>query len=235
MKFEYTSLDLGTVAPSHERVDRRRAEFLKGLSGLGEQGWELVSIEGPIAYLKRGLSNNGPSELAKVCSNCSCFQECAEKDASGQAFGTCADWKTAVTATATCDRFAEKAYGQAEGQASPYQDVGGRPTSQSAGLIPAAPVVRDSAAGAPPDSESAWHWQPQTDFGEKRLEATTDQVGGISSPDHKHKVVAILDKDGKVVRGKTDMINGHEHSVTINGMCEEADGHTHIYDPTPRG
>lgn len=235
MKFEYTSLDLDTVAPAHERADRRRAEFLKSLGELGEQGWELVSIEGPVAYLKRGVVNGGaPSELAKVCSNCRCFQECAEKDAAGQAFGVCSDWKMSVSATASCERFVEKAYGQSEGQASPYQDVGGRPTGQSAGLVPAVPVERDGAA-APPDSESAWHWQPNTDFGEKRLEATTDQSGGVASPDHKHKVVAILDKDGKVVRGKTDMVNGHEHAVAINGMCEEADGHTHTFDPTPRG
>lgn len=235
MKFEYTSLDLDTVAPAHERADRRRAEFLKSLTGLGEQGWELVSVVGPTAYLKRGVAAGGPSDLAKVCSNCRSFQECAEKDAGGRSFGNCSDWKTAVTATATCDRFAEKSYGQAEGQASPYQDVGGRPTAQAAGLIPAGPAGRDSAGAAPPDAESAWHWKPNTDHGEKRLEATTDQVGGVESPSHKHKVVAILDKDGKVVRGKTDMVNGHDHPVTINGMCEEADGHTHTYDPTPRG
>lgn len=234
MKFEYTTLDLEKAAPAHERADRRRSEFLKSLQGLGEEGWELVSVEGPIAFLKRAVVNGAPTTLAKVCSNCRCFQECAEKDASGQTFGNCIDWKMAVGGSGSCDRFAEKAYGQAEGQAAPYQPVGGRPTGQSAGPVPAGPVVRDSA-GAPPDSESAWHWQPRTEYGEKRLEATTDQIAGVESPEHKHKVLAILDKDGKVVRGKTDMVNGHEHPVAINGMCEEADGHTHTYDPTPRG
>lgn len=234
MKFEYTTLDLEKVAPAHERADRRRAEFLKGLQGLGENGWELISVEGPLAFLKRAVANGAPTELAKVCSNCSCFQECPEKDASGQPFGNCTDWKVAVSSAGSCERFAEKAYGQAEGQSQPYHEVGGRPTAQSAGPVPAAPAVRDGVSG-PPDSESAWHWQPRTEYGEKRLEATTDQVGGVKSPEHKHKVVAILDKDGRVVRGKTDMVDGHEHAVAINGMCEEVDGHTHTYDPTPNG
>ncbi len=234
MKFEYATLDFEKIAPPRERVDRQRDVFLKALQAKGEEGWELVNVAGPLAFLKRSIPNGEPTALAKVCANCTQFERSIEKDADGASGGKCAEWSLFVASEGACERFCEKAYGQPEGQANPIHQVEGRPTGQSAGEVVAGPSDRDGVR-LPPDADSAWHWQPRTEFGEKRLEATTSQDQGIDSPDHKHKVVVILDKNGKVVRGKTDVVNGHDHPVTINGLVDDADGHTHTYDPTPRG
>jgi hypothetical protein len=51
----------------------------------------------------------------------------------------------------------------------------------------------------------------------------------VSAPSHKHRVQTIICKKGRVIRGKTDMVNGHFHVVTILGMADEADGHTHSF------
>lgn len=233
MKFEYATLDFEKFSGVLPPEDRGSA-FLKALQDLGAEGWELVSV-GPASYLKRPVANGAPTRLAKVCGNCRAFEEFAQKDAEGQAAGRCGEWKLAVAAVGACDRFAEKAYGQPEGQASPYRVVAGAPTGQSAGPVVAALTGRGSASAVPPDAESARHWQARTEFGERRVEATTSQEGGAQSPPHKHRVVAIVDRGGRVLRGKTDMVNGHEHPITVIGMCDEADGHTHTFDPTPMG
>jgi hypothetical protein len=202
------------------------------LEELGKGGWEMVSVDGGTAYLKRRVPTS-PTTLAKVCSNCNCFEECVSKDADGQAFGECSEWKLAVAAGGSCDQFTEKAYGQASGQAAPYRPAEGRPFGQEAGPVAVEDTGRQGIS-APPDEDRAWHWKPRTERGEKRLETTTSQDSGIDSPSHKHKVVVILDKNGKVVRGKTDMVNGHDHPISINGIADEADGHTHTFDPTPQ-
>lgn len=88
-----------------------------------------------------------------------------------------------------------------------------------------------TAASATPDENSAWHWTARSEFGEKRVEAITNEVAGVKSPEHKHRVVCIVDKDGKVVRGQTDMVNGHAHQITVPGMTDDADGHTHTFVP----
>jgi hypothetical protein len=82
---------------------------------------------------------------------------------------------------------------------------------------------------SPVEDPSAWHWQPRTEEGEKRIEAITSQEAGVSAPSHKHRVQVIICKKGKVIRGKTDMVNGHFHVITILGMADEADGHTHSF------
>lgn len=234
MKFEYTTLDAEKVAGSLESADRGAA-LLKALQDLGAQGWELVSAGGPVSYLKRPVANGAPTRLAKVCGNCRAYAEFAQKDAEGQPVGRCGEWKLAVSAEGACERFAEKAYGQPEGQPSPYRVVAGAPTGQTAGPVVAAATGRDSASVVPPDAEGARHWQARTEFGERRVEATTSQEDGVQSPPHKHRVVAIVDRTGQVIRGKAEMANGHEHRVEVLGMCDEADGHTHTFDPTPMG
>ena len=80
-----------------------------------------------------------------------------------------------------------------------------------------------------PDEVSAWHWTPRTEIGEKRIEAITTQVAGIVAPEHKHRVMVIRARDGSVVRGKTDVVNGHDHLIKVMGMAEESDGHTHTF------
>jgi len=80
-----------------------------------------------------------------------------------------------------------------------------------------------------PDEVSAWGWQPRTEIGEKRIEAITTQEKGAVAPEHKHRVVVIRAADGSVVRGKTDVVNDHDHVILFMGMTEESDGHTHTF------
>lgn len=80
-----------------------------------------------------------------------------------------------------------------------------------------------------PDEDSAWHWEPRTEIGEKRIEAITSQDKGAVAPEHKHRVVVIRASDGSVVRGKTDVVNDHDHMILFMGMTEESDGHTHTF------
>ena len=89
--------------------------------------------------------------------------------------------------------------------------------------------LRGDTEKSVPDEVSAWHWMPRTEVGEKRIEAVTSQVAGIAAPEHKHRVMVIRAKDGSVVRGKTDVVNGHDHPVLVMGMVEESDGHTHTF------
>lgn len=80
-----------------------------------------------------------------------------------------------------------------------------------------------------PDEVSAWHWGARTEIGEKRIEAITSQDNGAVVPEHKHRVVVIRGSDGSVVRGKTDLVDGHDHVILFMGMTEESDGHTHTF------
>lgn len=177
---------------------------LGALNKMGEEGWEVCAVIGTDALLKKCLPNGCPSGAAKACSNCKNFStQVAEKDQNADTPGWCGEWKLAMSMTGTCEKFHSK-----EG-------------------IPGA--LTPPPAGAVPDHQSAWHWQPRTELGEKRIEAITDQISGVSSPEHKHRVVVIAAKDGKVVRGKTDMVNGHDHTINHLGMTDEADGHTHTW------
>ncbi|SRR5579885_75530 len=172
---------------------------------LGEAGWELMSVYGGKAYLKKCASNGLPQGCAKACGNCKAFKAApaAEKETGELPNGWCEKHKLAMLVTSACEDFAQK-------------DLPGAPTP-----IP---------AGALQDENSAFHWQPKTEIGEKKIQAITNQVAGVKSDEHKHQVIVITDAKGRVVRGKTNMINGHEHNVTILGMTEEADGHTHRFD-----
>ncbi len=206
MQYEYKSMRL-PVADGEEFV-RHHDVVAKEFSELGVDGWDLVSIKEDIAFFKRVIPNGKPVGLAKVCSNCKCFQpaEETEKDIEDRASGWCSEWKLAMAGMGTCNEFVEKNW--------------------------TASVPNPTASA--PDEESAWHWLPRTDVGEKRVEAVTSQVAGIQSPSHKHRVVVIMDRHGSVVRGKTDMINGHDHNISLIGMADEADGHTHTFE-IPRG
>ncbi|HUU60681.1 MAG TPA: hypothetical protein VMZ50_14165 [Phycisphaerae bacterium] len=215
MKFEHTTLDLDGWEKGLSGVDQ--------LKSLGDEGWELVSVVESTAYLKRRSASPAPVDgLAKVCSNCECYEEIAEKDAEGRAAGSCSVWKMAMSGGAHCDQFAVKAYGESGPPESPFYPPG-VPGSQMEGSARSAPGL------SPPDDESPRHWRPQTEIGEKRIEEITSQDSGPTGESHKHRVWVILGSEGNVVRGRTDVVNGHAHDVLINGMAEEADGHTHTY------
>ena len=215
MKFEHTTLDLDGWEKGLSGADQ--------LKSLGNEGWELVSVVETTAYLKRRATSPAPVDgLAKVCSNCECYEEIAEKDADGRAAGSCSAWKMAMAASAHCDQFVVKAYGESGPPDSPFYPPG-VPGDQAEGQAQSGPGL------SPPDEESPRHWQPQTEVGEKKLEAITTQISGVESPEHKHRAFVILDAEGGVVRGRTDIVNGHAHEVSIHGMVEEADGHTHTY------
>jgi hypothetical protein len=180
-------------------------DLLAQLDVLGKDGWELASQpDQTSAILKRGICMEIPQGTATACANCAGFKP-AETLKSLDSVGWCEEWKLAMNATGRCDRF--------------HAIPGG---------------THNIPAGSVPDENSAWHWQPRTEFGEKRVEAITDLVSGVLAPEHKHRVLVIASKDGCVVRGKTDMVNGHEHPITTVGMVDEADGHTHTFD-IPRG
>jgi hypothetical protein len=188
------------------RYEYKKASLadLEALNKMGDEGWEVCTLVGTDALLKKCLPTGCPSGTARACSNCKHFStQVAEKDKNAETPGWCGEWKLAMQITGSCEKFVQKE------------------------VIPGA--VTPLPAGAVPDHESAWHWQPRTELGEKRVEAITSQVAGASAPDHKHRVLVILSKDGKIVRGKTDMVNGHEHKITLLGMTEEADGHTHTW------
>jgi len=186
-----------------------KATDLTALKSRGEEGWEACAVIGADVLLKRASSNGVPQGMAKACVNCEHFStQVAEKDRNAESPGWCAAWKLAMIATGKCDeKFVQKV--QPEGYPG---------------------AVHPLPAGAVPDHDSAWHWQPRTELGEKRVEAITDQVSGVKAPEHKHRVLVIMSKDGKVVRGKTDMVNGHEHAIDLIGSTEEADGHTHTWE-----
>ena len=176
------------------------------LNKRGEEGWEACAMIGDEVLLKKSILNGVPTGLAKACANCKHFStQVAEKDRNAETPGWCGSWKLAMLTTGTCDKFEKVSPEGFPGEVHPLP------------------------AGAVPDEDSAWHWQPRTELGEKRVEAVTNQVAGAAAPEHKQRVVVIRSKDGKVVRGKTDMVNGHDHTINFVGMTEAADGHTHTW------
>lgn len=189
----------------------RKAEFLANepnlLKQMGEEGWELVSVVDGNAYFKKCLPGGSPVGMAKACANCKHFKAQDAKEASGELAGWCGAWKLTMSAMGACDQFTLK-------------DISGAVTS--------------NPGPAQVDEQSAWHWQSRPEFGEKRFEAITTQEEGIRSPSHKHRLVVIADKNGQVIRGKTDMVNGHDHNINVMGTTAEADGHTHSWVPTSK-
>lgn len=170
---------------------------------LGEKGWELVEVVGMEAIFKKEL----PPHLAakpelQYCSDCAKFPE-----KSRDAMAKCERWGITVKGDGSgCETFSARG-----------------PITEKAVVVVAVEPEKT------PDDLSAWHWQPDTVAGQKRIEAITSQDSGLSAPSHKHRVVAIICKEGKVVRGKTDMVNGHVHAIVFVGMTDEADGHTHTF------
>jgi len=65
--------------------------------------------------------------------------------------------------------------------------------------------------------------------GQRKIEAITTQDAGVDGVRHCHRVVALVDKDMRVIYGKTDSVDGHTHDVKVVGLVEEADGHTHTF------
>jgi hypothetical protein len=180
---------------------------LEALNKMGNEGWEVCAMIGSEALLKKCLPGCSPVGMAKACANCKYFKTQDAKEASGESAGWCESWKLAMSAMGACEQFALK-------------DISGAVTS--------------SPAPAQVDEQSAWHWQSRPEFGEKRFEAITTQEEGVKAPSHKHRLVVIADKNGQVIRGKTDMVNGHDHVIAVMGTTDEADGHTHSWVPTSK-
>lgn len=173
----------------------------EALNALGKDGWCLTTSAGDRLFLVK-IVNPSPHEECgnQHCADCGNFPE-----KSRYAVAKCQRWGVSVQGSggSGCDTFTEK-------QAVVVVDTGTPPIG-------------------PRDDPSAWHWQPRTEDGEKRVEAISTQDTGIISPSHKHRVLVIMSSTGGVVRGKTDMVNGHYHGITHMGMTEEADGHTHTF------
>lgn len=186
-------------------IDRAAsATFEDDMSKMGAEGWELVSVDGGKAFFQKVVGEEVPSGVARACGNCKNHDTpVAEKDLTAETPVWCGVHKVAMCPTGTCKKFVLK---------------DGIP-----GAIHALP------AGAVPDVDSAWHWQPQTEMGQKRVEAVSSYDTGLNSPIHAHRVLAVVAKDGAVIRGKTDMVNGHDHLISVIGLVDEADGHTHTW------
>jgi len=206
MKLEYTTIESRGTTPLTDR-----------LKGLGEDGWDLVTIQGDVAYLKRPVANGRPAGIAKACGNCSSFDARLEKDADGLPIGVCREWKLAMTATGSCEKFVVKAFQNS-----------GEPIVQPATNVMLAASPAPTVVG---DVEDPRHWQPRSEAGEKKVQATSSQEAGLHAPSHKHRITVIMNRDQRVVRGKTDFVNGHAHAVSVMGLTDEADGHTHVFEP----
>jgi hypothetical protein len=173
----------------------------EALNALGKDGWCLTTSAGDRLFLVK-MVDVAPHKSCgdQHCANCGNFPEKSQ-----YAVAKCQRWGVSVQGSggSGCDTYMEK-------QAVVVVDTGTPPIG-------------------PRDDPSAWHWQPRTEEGEKRVEAISTQDTGIISPSHKHRVLVIMSSTGGVVRGKTDMVNGHYHGITHMGMTEEADGHTHTF------
>lgn len=210
MKFEYATIERGTTS------------LATRLKGLGEEGWDLVTIQGETAYFKRAFPNGVPIGLAKTCGNCGQFDAKVEKDADGQPVGLCREWKVAMAALGSCQKFVA-----AEKIGKAFQNTGEPVVQPAANVTPAASLA-PTVVG---DIEDPRHWQPRSEAGEKKVQATSSQESGLQAPSHKHRITVIMGRDQRVVRGKTDFVNGHAHAVSVMGLTDEADGHTHVFEP----
>jgi hypothetical protein len=65
--------------------------------------------------------------------------------------------------------------------------------------------------------------------GEKRIDSLTSQDAGLDDKLHSHRVVVIVDRDMNVISGSTDFVLNHSHPITLLGVVDEADGHTHVF------
>lgn len=66
------------------------------------------------------------------------------------------------------------------------------------------------------------------------IEIPVDKVvSGVTEADiydgHTHKYTVILDDDGRVVSGGTDVTNGHDHTIAVHTSTELTQSHKHRY------
>lgn len=61
-------------------------------------------------------------------------------------------------------------------------------------------------------------------------------ITGVTEPDiydnHTHKYTVIVDDDGRVVSGGTDVVNDHDHLITVHTSTEMSQSHRHIFNVT---
>lgn len=176
------------------------------LNEFGNEGWCLTASSGDRLFMVKIVHEEEKKDEGHLCCHCESFPE-----KSLNVVAKCSRWGIMVQGSCgeACETFKTRLVKMEE------KEIPGAMNPPPPGVIP--------------DDLSAWHWQPRTEMGEKRVEAITSQESGVRTLSHKHRVVAIVSKDGKVVRGKTDMIDGHFHPVTLIGMADEADGHTHAF------
>jgi len=59
-------------------------------------------------------------------------------------------------------------------------------------------------------------------------------ISGVTEPDiydgHTHKYTVILDDDGRVISGGTDVVNSHDHTILVHTSTELTQSHRHIYN-----
>jgi hypothetical protein len=78
--------------------------------------------------------------------------------------------------------------------------------------------------------EPLFTWVADEKSGERRINSLTSQNAGPGGTEHSHRVVAIVNRDMNVTRGATDTVSNHSHPVTMLGVVDEADGHTHVFN-----
>ena len=178
------------------------------LNKMGSEGWDLVLLVKQDLVFKRSLSGGGggPVGLVKVCGNCTEF----DVNKSDSSTGRCSKYGAVMNEYGHCDD----------------------------GWIHKAVTKKDTPADKPSDvpaiateEVSPWHLRANTLAGERRLDAMTDlsedPTGQPAS--HRHRVVAVVTGENKVVKGMTDMVEGHVHEVKYIGMLEEKAGHAHTW------
>ena len=59
-------------------------------------------------------------------------------------------------------------------------------------------------------------------------------ISGVTEPDiydgHTHKYTVILDDDGRVISGGTDVVNTHDHNISVHTSTDLAQSHRHIFN-----
>lgn len=91
-----------------------------------------------------------------------------------------------------------------------------------------ADMLRPNVA-AEGNADPLYRWVADESKGQKRIESITSQDSGPSGAMHTHRVMVIVDANMVVLRGGTDAVAGHSHTVTMVGSVDESDGHTHSF------
>ena len=61
---------------------------------------------------------------------------------------------------------------------------------------------------------------------------TNENLNKDIIPAHKHNFILWYDNDGKLVKGHTDTVNGHSHTITYGTATDQEAGHSHGVDIT---